>query len=818
MMEWILSCSVLILIVLALRKLLQGKITLRLQYALWGLVLVRLLVPGSFFSSSISVQNWTRESEAVQFVQEVGNIDLPSQSYASAYEQTVMAYEDRGVDVDSVAEEALEYEAMGRMISGVTLKEAALVVWLAGAVGMLAVMVGCNGRFRRKLRRDREVLDVARTSLPVYVSSQVQTPCLVGLFQPAIYVTPEVAADGTRLRHVLEHELTHYRHCDYITAPLRCLALALHWYNPLVWWAAKVSKQDGELACDEGTIARLGEEERTEYGRTLIALTCTKTHASDVMLTATTMTGSRKSIKERIVLIAKQPKMAVYTAIAVILVAALAVGCTFTGAKEESGLAQLTDEELTQALIDGEDSDQITEALVGITDRTVKKDGLVKITQWENDVGQGFGLDSDMIEALKELFSRYEWQRMNDEEGIPYDVVEMELHCDYTNEGKLIQYQMQANAEDEGLLLIRCAVYQEDGATLQNTQSGLLRAEPKEENAPSLYEALGEIFEKYQAGEEEPVVAETSVAAEEDDGDWYEKLSQAEDSQTIVGLLEDWMNEGLRESVSGMWISLVRNGSGSTYYSNAETVENMADLFSQYLWSKMDTVITAEEEESYVRLQRGHYYLSVGLEGKYVTLTWYEYTPGETDGVAQVRSYCVTWDVVPILDTAPSTISEAVYPIYNTVILTNRRESGEFPDVATGGEDSTVNAATGDGGTPDEGVFARMCLAGNVSWGIYAYRIDDAVTLTILTEEQEAAVQTTLDSYNWVRKTEGWTCPEGTRCLTLTSSDLGCIDFYEDSDVVLYTSGVGSWFYTVTPKSEETQSIWDGMLLLYENQ
>ena len=55
MIEWILSSSVLILVVIALRFALRQKLSLRLQYALWLLVLVRLLVPVSFGSSPYSV-------------------------------------------------------------------------------------------------------------------------------------------------------------------------------------------------------------------------------------------------------------------------------------------------------------------------------------------------------------------------------------------------------------------------------------------------------------------------------------------------------------------------------------------------------------------------------------------------------------------------------------------------------------------------------------------------------------------------------------------------------------------------------------------
>lgn len=167
----------------------------------------------------------------------------------------------------------------------------------------------------------------------VYVSDRIDTPCLFGLLKPAIYITYPVADDDKLLRHTLAHEATHFRHRDHVWALLRCVCLALHWYNPLVWWAAFLSRQDGELACDEGTIAQLGEGERAEYGRTLIGMTCQK--KANVLITATTMNSGKSSLRERIVLIAKKPKMAVYTLIAVVLIAAVAVGCTFTGARQD---------------------------------------------------------------------------------------------------------------------------------------------------------------------------------------------------------------------------------------------------------------------------------------------------------------------------------------------------------------------------------------------------------------------------------------------------------------------------------------------------
>ena len=57
MTEWIVTSSAMILIIIALRGILKGKISLKLQYGLWALVLIRLLLPFSIADSAISVSN-----------------------------------------------------------------------------------------------------------------------------------------------------------------------------------------------------------------------------------------------------------------------------------------------------------------------------------------------------------------------------------------------------------------------------------------------------------------------------------------------------------------------------------------------------------------------------------------------------------------------------------------------------------------------------------------------------------------------------------------------------------------------------------------
>lgn len=57
MTESLVTSSVLIVVIALLRLVLRGKISQRVQYALWLLVAIRLLVPVSFVTSPVSVMN-----------------------------------------------------------------------------------------------------------------------------------------------------------------------------------------------------------------------------------------------------------------------------------------------------------------------------------------------------------------------------------------------------------------------------------------------------------------------------------------------------------------------------------------------------------------------------------------------------------------------------------------------------------------------------------------------------------------------------------------------------------------------------------------
>ena len=358
MTEILITSSVLILALLALRKLFRTSLSRRVQYALWGLVLLRLLVPVSLPAVDFSVltaakpvEQWVARGIASRPVYvPVARAPLAEHPTAPdvAPEQAEIP-EGGSAWLIKTEETAVQY----RRLSAQTVLAG---LWLAGSGAAAVFLLAVNGRFWLRLRRTRQSWPAKGCSLPVYlVETGLSSPCLFGLFRPAVYLTPAAVSSPERMRHVLAHELTHARHLDHIWTLLRGVCLAVYWFDPLVWIASAAAKTDCELACDEGALAWLEEGERIPYGQTLLALIPVRRTANP-MLAATTMAAGKKQLKDRFTRIAQKPRQLAAAAVTAALLAGVVSACTFTGAvtpevslpepQEDVGLQALTGEEL----------------------------------------------------------------------------------------------------------------------------------------------------------------------------------------------------------------------------------------------------------------------------------------------------------------------------------------------------------------------------------------------------------------------------------------------------------------------------------------
>ena len=353
MKEILLTSSVLILALLLLRLLFRKTISRQVQYALWGLVALRLLVPVSLPAME---HNVLTAAEPV-----TARITAPA-LYVTPYRETIVSAPPgvfqtpapyQSFRVDTATEDSTVTFTDGKNVthsieykSQIPLTPVLKAVWHAGMYVMAAWFLLANLRFMLRLRRSRRPYPVENCPYPVYLTAELPSPCLFGLFHPAVYLTPAAVESPETLRHVLIHETTHARHLDPLWSLLRCVCLAVYWFDPLVWIAAIVSRRDCELACDEGALRQLGESERIPYGQTLLRLIPVAGRPESPMLSATTMTAGKRELKDRVTRIAENRRTVGVALLAVMTAAALVCALTFTGAKPS--VRSLTGEELSE--------------------------------------------------------------------------------------------------------------------------------------------------------------------------------------------------------------------------------------------------------------------------------------------------------------------------------------------------------------------------------------------------------------------------------------------------------------------------------------
>lgn len=283
--------------VLGIRWLVKDRVCCRLRYGLWLLVLLRLLIPMNFARSSLSL----------------GQL-LPFEAPVAAPELSIQIWYTFAPDAVKPAEPGNVWR----------------LLWLVGVVTVLGSFAISRLVLEFRLRRDRVLREDLCCPVPVYQTAAVKAPCQIGLFWPVVYVT-ETAAGGDSLRYVLLHEMTHLRHFDHLWSVLRCVALALHWFDPLAWVAAYLSKEDGELACDEGVLAELSREEVIAYGSILIQLSCNK---GGVIMGMNSMLDGKATLRRRVEAIARRKRNRRSAAILAAVLCVMTAGCTFTDVPE----------------------------------------------------------------------------------------------------------------------------------------------------------------------------------------------------------------------------------------------------------------------------------------------------------------------------------------------------------------------------------------------------------------------------------------------------------------------------------------------------
>lgn len=275
--------------VVMIRGVAANRLPRRVFLVLWGIALVRLLVPVTFampFGIPTGLTDGMlvgRNADTLESSNSVeGVVGAAIESAGGSMESAVSNGHGSGGawaasgDGDSAAYALPENGTI------VVLWTAA-VLWAAVAVCLalyfLVNWIRCRKEFRTSSPVRNDFVAAWLQEHPLCRRIKVRqvvglsTPLTYGILRPVILVPGNVDwGNEGQMQYVLFHEYIHIRHFDSLWKGVAAAALCIHWFNPMAWLLYLLLNRDIELECDEYVVRRFGQEQRKEYAKVLLQL------------------------------------------------------------------------------------------------------------------------------------------------------------------------------------------------------------------------------------------------------------------------------------------------------------------------------------------------------------------------------------------------------------------------------------------------------------------------------------------------------------------------------------------------------------------
>lgn len=242
MSQWVwdtmLSMTILMALVLLLRKPVSHFFGPNIAYLLWILPVARLFMPTLTLEAPAPVENVST------FISSPVGAELLTSGSTAAASSSALA--------------SLDWMLIG------------LILWL-GCAGLLFISkLASYMQFREDIVADGRLVG-RHGNIKILETAAVGGPLAFGVIEKYIAVPTNFFRDyAPRERELaLEHEIAHHESGDLAANFIGLIILSLHWFNPVAWFAWIAFRQDQETACDARVLAQSGHDVRAVYGRTI---------------------------------------------------------------------------------------------------------------------------------------------------------------------------------------------------------------------------------------------------------------------------------------------------------------------------------------------------------------------------------------------------------------------------------------------------------------------------------------------------------------------------------------------------------------------
>ena len=340
LLQMSLAGAVMILAIIVIRALAINLLPKKTFLVLWGVAVVRLLLPFSL-PSAFSIYS---------LIGDHISMTAPAKG-PQAFE--VLPAETNG--------------QMSAMPSGFSNIAGSISAWtIIWGVGVLVCALvfaiaywKCRQEFQTSLPVDNDFIRGWLSShrlkrvISIRQSGRFSAPLTYGVFRPVILMPISTGWDNIKpLQYVFEHEYVHIRRFDSIKKLVLIAALCVHWFNPVVWTMYILANRDIELCCDEAVVRLFGENTKAAYARSLISMEETRSGLAPLC-----NNFNKNAIEERITAIMKIKKTSIFSLVPAV---ALVVGVTtafattaFAASDRQEPDYSITDEDGNTTIFEG---------------------------------------------------------------------------------------------------------------------------------------------------------------------------------------------------------------------------------------------------------------------------------------------------------------------------------------------------------------------------------------------------------------------------------------------------------------------------------
>ena len=415
--------------ILLFRFILKNRISSKLQYLMWWLLILRLIIP---VTPDIGIHLGLQSIPQEQAVQAAPSATAPVLDVAPAsvpntqpsYESVTPAVQP---DTDVAPSQHVNPTKSTDWYSIV------FVVWLLGAIGFLGWLIFVKLRYYESLQHlmasgpkevyelyDRCCKELGVKPLPLWIVNKSMSPGIAFFGEPVLLVPLSLCNDESRLRFALLHELTHKKRGDHYMTLLLNILRAVYWFDPVVHFAFSELRSDMESACDSDVLAYIGYEQKRGYLTVILDMFSYDTEPILGMSQIRSKRMAKRRMKGAFMKSRTSPAFrAITLCIALIMsLCCFTTACQSAPEKDTPGMAaEQTADPSAESTLMPETSAQEPEAVAATYafDRTDPKQAVAEfLTRYLDDMAHGnddFGFDSSnntMYDGLLQLQGNFE--------------------------------------------------------------------------------------------------------------------------------------------------------------------------------------------------------------------------------------------------------------------------------------------------------------------------------------------------------------------------------------------------------------------------